>query len=401
MAVQTFIDGVEITNIVQDGTSTHRLNKKWAATARVPVADWVDGIGKRMLIFDSELDNPIDFHGYIKTESAEDGEDGDGMVEYTAEDPREIWEWRPARDLDGDFSKPTFLEDFVSGPQIMQAILTASESAGSGPNEDAEGPLFIDFAASSFAGGGVDLSGAPTDWPMMIEEIASLLCDTGELDIILTPVDYGGYMAKVDCFNGNYGANVAAGVTFTYGDGGNTKFIRRVRDMTKLCNKLWYFLGPKCDDQHWRRGLTFDDPNLPDPFPSGITKPAFQVVRDDSRDDYGVRMDIRIYDEAGTGICDADAGTPGTVYPVPLHWRLWETESVLRVHPKTMIHATPVDGMHPTGWDIGDIIGLDADPLFMGGFSFEQRVYERKISWNAEGVVSIAEIVSSEAGDLA
>lgn len=393
MAVQTYIDGVEVTSIVTGGTSTHRLNKKWTATCRTLAADAVDGIGKKLKIVDTDLDVDIDFHGFIKHRSIEQDEDGQLYAEYSAEDPRELWEWRPARDPDGDFSLPTFLVDFSSGPQIVEAILDASENAGAGPPTDAEGDLFLAFG--TFAGGGVDLSGAPVDWPMTIEEIVSLLCDTGELDVVLTPIDSGGNMAQVDCYNGDYGSDVSGSVTFSYEPSGNVKLMKETQDLTKSCNKLYYFLGPKCDEQHWRRNVQYDDPGLPDPFPSGITKAAFGTLRDSWRTAIGVRMDIRIYDEAGAGDCASAAA-----YDVPLHWRLWETESVLRVGYRTLVHVTPVEGLKPIGWDIGDLIGVESDGSFFPAFSATQRVYERRIDWDEDGVVQIGEIVSSEDGDV-
>jgi hypothetical protein len=390
MAVQTFIDGVEQTSIVDGGTSTHRLNKKWTATCRIPTADAVDGIGKLLKVVDTDLDRDIDFHGYIKNTSAEQNEDGELFIEYSAEDIREIWEWRPARDPDGDLSLPTFLEDNMTGPQIVEAILDASESAGAGPNTDAEGPLFIDWAASTFAGGGADLSGAPVDWPMSIEEIVSLLVSTGELDVLLLPIDTGGNLTEVHCFNGDYGDDLTGSVQFVWEPGGNVKLVRRLEDMSKTCNKLYYYLGPKCDEQHWRRNVQNDDPGLPDPFPNGMSQAAFTAIRDANRIAHGVRMDQRIYDDAGAGNCDS-----GSAYPVPLFWRLWETESLLRVGPRTLYYVTPVEGLKPVGWDVGDIVHVESDGTYFPAFSGGQRVYERTIAWDADGVVELSELGTS------
>ena len=43
-----------------------------------------------------------------------------------------------------------------------------------------------------------------------------------------------------------------------------------------MCNKLWYFAGPRIQtpadpagDQHWCFNVTGDDPRLPDPIPNG------------------------------------------------------------------------------------------------------------------------------------
>lgn len=374
MAVQTFIDGVEVTNVVQEGSSTHRLNKVGTATCKIPIDQAVDGIGLRMKVI---VDGNLDHHGTIKHVSDDDGEDGDGTTEYTSHDPRELWEWRPSRDTDGDFSDPSFLADFGSGPQIMEEILHNSEDAGAGPPTDAEGPLFIEFG--TFEGGGSDLSGAPTDWPMTIEEIASLLCETGELDIVLTPIDSGGNMAQIDCYNGDYGTDLTASVVFEYATGAkNVRRLRRTQDIGKLVNKLFYFLGPRLDQQHWRRNVQGDDPGLPDPPQTAIAALIAQ-----SRLDFGVRMDIRIYDSFGL---------ESSV--VPLFWRLWQNESILRAQFRTLAHATPIRGL-PLTFDIGDLITLSAGAAFRGGFSGVQRVYERQAKWDVDGVIELSEIVTS------
>ena len=77
---------------------------------------------------------------------------------------------------------------------------------GDGSQADNEGPIFLDMG--TFAGGGVSLTGAPTDWPMTIAELFSLLVSTGELDVVITPTDPGGdVMGTVDGYNGNYGGS--------------------------------------------------------------------------------------------------------------------------------------------------------------------------------------------------
>lgn len=392
MAVQTFIDGVDRSSVVQEGTSTHKLNKIGVATCKIPIDLAVDGIGKRMKIVDTDLTlNTIDHHGTILQVSDNDAEDT-GTVEYTSYDPMEIWQWRPARDADGDFSKPSFITDFVTGPQIMQQILTNTVSAGAGPPTDAEGAMPI--AMGSFAAGGANLSGAPADWPMTIAEIMSLLCETGELDVILTPIDAGGNMARVDCYNGNYGTDRSASVKFEYATGANNvRLIRRTVDATKLINKLWYYLGPKLDDQHWQGNITGDGyPDgaggtlaLPNP-PGGDVTPvtgALGTLIAASRTAWLVRMEIRVYDAFGNEAAGA-----------PLYARTWQNESTLRAQPKTLVHVTPERGVLPA-FDIGDLVTVSAGAVFRGGFTGVQRVYERTYSWDEDGVRSIAEIQTS------
>ena len=170
MTVLVQIDGVSVPAI--EGSSTRRLNRPSQATAKVPIDAAVGGVGSKMKV---TVNGNLHHHGRVLV--CEDDADEDfGYTTYNSTDPMELWAWRPARDADGDFSKPLFIETFQTGPQIMEAILDASSNAGGGPPSDAEGPLFLSMG--TFEGGGVDLTGAPVDWPMTIAEIASLLCST-------------------------------------------------------------------------------------------------------------------------------------------------------------------------------------------------------------------------------
>jgi len=52
---------------------------------------------------------------------------------------------------------------------------------------------------------------------MSIAQIAALLVETGELDIVCTPIDLGGNMGQVSCYNGDYGS--VSGASFQYATG--------------------------------------------------------------------------------------------------------------------------------------------------------------------------------------
>lgn len=408
MPPRTFIDGTEVTDLVQSGTSTHYLNKRWECEVQIPVADaQPDWIGKLLRVEDVVSPGVIDFHGRICFESAEDGEDGDGLISLTGYDARELWPWRPARDLDGDYSKPDFLVTYQSGPQIMEQVLTASEIGGGGTDPAFfEGPLEITYPHANFAVGGVDLSGAPADFPISIEDLANLLTSTGELDLVLTPVNPGGGItAELHAYNGNFGNDLTATVEYRYGDGGNVKTVRRTRDLSKMVNKLRYLLGPKYDDQHWKMsiegtnaifstgpyappgGQSVDSSNNP-VGPPWTNNPLGELIYD-SRIAYGVRSEVRTYDTFGNEAAGA-----------PLYWRLWQDESIYRAQPRTLYKVTPVDGWLPD-FEIGDQITVTADALFLGGFTGVQRIYGRPLSWDQEGVVSMGEFLTSDDGDAA
>lgn len=396
MPVRTWLNGTEITNVVRSGTSSHWLNRKWQATADILVEDYDPDFftdGARLCVTNVDEADGADFNGFVKLESAEDGEDADGTVTLTAESPRELWEWRVARDGPyspggsagdlGDFSKPTFFQ-LGNAPSIMQDILTQSAN-GSNP-ADGEGDLFL--VIGSVPGGGVDLSGAePSDWPMSIEEVAQLLTNTGELDIVEVPAGPTATtpLGTVNFYHGNYGTDLSGSVEFNYATGShNVKQINRVRDRTKECNKLWYYLGPKLDDQHWRRSVTGGP--LIASYPEWG---AIDALRMASRTKVGVRMEVRVMDSLAN---ESDAA--------PLYEKLFIDESMWRAQPRQLLNVTPVDGLAPS-FDIGDIIGIAYGARFLGGDSVIQRVYGRKVQWDEDGVASIQQITSSEDGDAA
>jgi hypothetical protein len=231
----------------------------------------------------------------------------------------------------------------------------------------------------------VDVSGAPVDWPMTIAEIANLLVSTGELDIVVEPIDYGGNMALVHLKNGAHGSDLSGSLSFDYAMGShNVRQMRRVEDLSNVCNKLWYYIGPRVgtrDDpdrlQHWEANVQADAP-LPDP-------PATDVVWKAalSRGTYGTRMEIKIFDARGDEIDALD-----------LYHRLWLLESWIRADPRTMVHFTPVRGTE-LNFDVGDLVTVRAGPKFRGGFSGAQRIYAYTLGWDSEGVTEITDIQTS------
>lgn len=384
MALEAYIDGVPVTTW-QGVTSTHWLNKKYIATIKIPVAQAGAGaIGSRLKLVDTALADPLDHHGTIKVESADDGEDGDGMVEYTSESARELWEWRPARDgpSDGDdpgnYVTPDFLSRLEFGGPIMQDVLLQSQD-GSDPAQG-EGDMAI--AMGSFPATGPTLSGAPVSWPMSIETLASMLASTGQLDVVETMIDTGTDMSQIDTYPGNYGTNLVGTVDFGYEPDGNVRRLRRTRSMEKMVNKLRYLLGPRLDDEHWRRSIEATNMDIPDtPF---YTQAALVAFIMQSRLDYLVRMEIRTYDSFSN---ESNA--------TPLYWRLWQDESLWRAQPRTLVKVTPIEGLYYP-CDIGDLVGVAAHSGFMGGFSGAQRIFGRTLTWDVDGVVSLGELQTSD-----
>jgi hypothetical protein len=400
---QVYIDGTEVTTSVLEGTSTHTLNQPWQATFRMPIEEAIGDVGSKVKIY---FDGLFHFHGHVMN-IEDDCDENVGYTRYVCLDPMELWAWRPARDPVpdsngnyGNFSDPTFLQLYETGPLIMEAILAASESPGLVPLK-AEGPLFLEFG--SFPGGGRNISGGLQNFPMTIMEVANAMTSTGACDIVLTPIDDGVNMARVDCYNGNYGTRRDASVVFQYGLGAyNIRNIRRSRSIENMVNKLYYFLGPRMDVGHWPANIQGDDPCLErmmgepnDDPPRGITWAEFLSMRTASQAQYGVRMNIQMFDTDLIG--RATKGSDPCLDPAKyLYRKQWLIEQYLRMQPRQLVYITPVRGTPVGTFDIGDSIGVEAASYVRGGFSGAQRVYGYTATWDAEGVVDLGQIVVSD-----
>ncbi len=380
MAVQAVLNGADVTANILAGSVTHQHNRPSFATIRMPSWATTAGDTSRLKVV---LDGSLDFHGLCV--HIEDQGDEDRMYStFTFSDPTLLFEMRPARDGPassdpGDFSKPSFIERNVTAPQMLKEVLEQSLN-GSNP-ADGEGPMGISLG--SFATGGVNLKGAPADWPMSIAQVIALLVETGELDVVCTPIDVGGNMGSISAHNGNYGSNLSGSVSFQYAHGSfNARGCRRTTDLRELCNKLWIYGGPRektkndpSGDQHWAFNVTRDDKDLPNPPQSTIS-----AAIDASRASYFVRMAIRIFD----GHQD--------VLLRELYRRWWQQESWLRLRPKVMVAITPQRGIKPA-FRTGDLISVSAGSKFRGGFSGAQRVMEYTYRWDENGVVELGEPV--------
>jgi hypothetical protein len=409
--VSVVIDDEDMTNCVESGSVTRTLNRAAQATLRV-YSDCSGNTGNGCSKVKVYIGDTLYFHGMVTQISTEAREDGAIVSEFTCQDPMFLWQWRPARDgpygasLDpynpgiadtGDFSKPSFM--FIGyAPQIMYEILT--QSMIEGVPADAEGTLFTEIGY--VAGGITDVTGMPVDWPMTIAEIFELLASTGILDCVMTPIDSGGNMARLDIYNGDYGVNRTSSVSLDYATGDmNVSQVRMIEDSSNICNKLWYYLGPRVQtakdpagDQHWKANITADD-NVVEGY-TGYAEMISQ--RDDSRENCGVRMEVRIYD--GTEE-DAPSGYR------ELYRRLWFMEQWLRLRTRTLVHMKPVRTseamMLPPGvvpvqvgdFDIGDLISVNAGSIIRGGFSGAQRVYGYTVNFDEDGVLDMGEIMTS------
>jgi hypothetical protein len=426
-----FIDDTDVTSVSNAGSWTPQLNGIAQATVTIAMDAAIGDCGSllRIEIWDGVSEPCIVFHGRILNRELDTDKDG-GRVVYNAQDASEILQYRVVRDDDGDFSKPRVIEQYVTGPQIIEAVLQNSIDStgrtsldllpGGPPPVQSEGPLPIEFGG--FAGGGPNMAGAPVDWPMKISELMSLLVSTGQVDCIFTPINPGGGITnRIDVYNGNYGTDRSATVGFEYGTGRfNAASIRWNRDMTTVVNKYQIFAGPQIQtaadpkgEQHWCFNVTGTDggsAHVP-PFTGGLVYPPGGQSVDatntpvgppwtnnqlgeriyNSRQDFDVRMQVDILDAYDEN-CIRHFGTPGRM----LTRYQWQVFSWLSAQPRELIHITPVAGTQIGCFDIGDLIHVEAVADVLGGFSGKQRVYGYTVSWEATpSVLTLSEIQTS------
>jgi hypothetical protein len=429
------LDGVDVTNVSIAGSWTPRLNRPAQAQITIPMDAAIGDVGSRLKL---TIDGTLVFHGFVLNTETDTNKD-DGTTVYNAQDPMELWQWRPVRDDDGDFSKPGIIANYVDAPSIMLAALmnTVDTTAGGGgpPPSDAEGPIFLTLG--SFDTGGPSVVGAPVDWPMTIQQLSSLLISAGVLDMVIVPTDPGGgVMGEVTGYNGNFGTDLSGSVIFQYGMGAhNVDSLRWNRDMSSIVNKYWIYSGPSiataavpAGDQHWCLNITGDDPglcgNVGTPtctdrsgavthgpggaIPTSVQydgPQAFQLIGDKRYDSqitagpsgtgYGVRMKIDIFDAYDDG-CIRGFGTPGR----QLYRRIWQEYSWIAAGPREIIHVTPTRDTEIGTFGIGDLVTVEASAAVRGGFSGVQRIYEYTISWDEDSVLALGELQTSSDADF-
>jgi hypothetical protein len=413
---QVVLDDIDITEFAIEGSVTTRLNRVGQAQVKVHMTDafasfgtLLPGPGSYLKVYfygDNLGSTPVLWHHGRVINCETTADENVGYTVFNSFDPLELWQYRPVRNPPGsdpgNFANPNIIQSLVYGPAIVEGMMDGSE-LNTIP-QDSEGPLRL--ARGSFAAGSTDLTGAPSDWPMTMAQLANLLISTGVVDIVITPIEFDGNdnYGQIDVYNGDYGQDLTGSVTLSYGMGDrNIRSLRWNEDMTQMCNKLWYYLGPKCDAEHWRANITGDDPGLAYPPGGGVVGPCgshgstnnpIGVRSCFSRQHYDVRMDIKIFDAAGD---ETDGCTESVIVGHELYRRLWQIEQFLRALPMTLVHVTPIRDFGIGLFSIGDLITVEATADVKGGFSGAQRIYEYTIDWDEDSVPAIGELqVSSD-----
>jgi hypothetical protein len=276
------------------------------------------------------------------------------------------------------------LTDYITAPAILGAFIDATNDCPDGAWQ---------ITVGSVASGGPDMTGVPADWPMNIQNIADMLLDTGQLNILVNP-GYGS--SSVDLTNGGVVNDLSGSVSLDYGTGNfNSQSATKSSDMEDVINALWYLLGPKRpwytgDISHWAGSITPTAPNAGpdgdggepgDPWP-----PALVARWMGSRGIYGYMQEIQTHDTK------EDEQTTAR----PLFEEMFANEAYLRAIPRLFTGITPerAYGSSPTFMP-GDLISVSAGSQLGGGYSGSVLVYEYEISVDADGVAEYTQLIAS------
>ena len=336
----------------------------------------------------------------------DEGDEDETWTQVTAYDPMIWWRFRPVRAYDynrcskrltynGNFVTMKFAKpkQGISATQILRMVLDFS-STGDPEENLGEGSLGISLWGGTVSEGGPNTNPDISDTPYTIADLHRLLVQTSKIDAWIDPVDNVG-----DDVMGNLMAVPRAGADkpwlhLQYGTGNySVQSLRRERDMDQISNKIYYYLGPKLDEEHWQASITKQA--MPDgeggsqPLPD--EPPGFRAAVEsrvnNSRAKYGVFMDVRIYDANKNEHEYRDA-----------YAHLWQTESYLRAEPREMLYVTPTrNGPYDIfDLDMGDTIRVSAfDGVRRGFTAATQRIYGYTVNVDEDMVEAFVEFETS------
>lgn len=323
--------------------------------------------------------------------------DKDGAwVDVTCADPMWWWKRRPTRDDAGRFALPIFSSP-ITAPEMLKTAVDQSISA--------DGTLGLNTTDGTFETSGPDFGDYKVDnWPRLLSEFAAELSATGVCDVRITPVDTSdGYgtedgLAIMGILNAyvDAGTDRSASVNFDYGTGDfSLDAFEYVDDGDTICNKLYYYLGPRVPgtDRRYQGNITppanaayFNHSGSGGP---DLRDSALETARGTSITDFGTFFDIDIYDDSG-----AENATR------TLFEKLWMTELRLRVNGQTLVKATPsfaCDFQAYEHWNPGDIVALNsaASAIGIDLSSAPVRLYGEQAAIDANGVEQPGELILS------
>lgn len=360
---------------------------------------WEDG--------DPSTDVPI-FHGRIfNVERA--GDENDIQVTVTAQDPRMELGYeadqragRWVRDSVYEFVEPVFNSGgAISGPDLIQQILTYCQGDPTTDPITGEGPLPIDIVSGTWdisTPPALDVS--PVDsavWPVMVGDFINQLIATDAVDFDIKPCRPGAglnlsssaddYIMGVASSESKMGTDRSATVHFDFWAGNhNAKGARLLDDFATQCDRLWYFMGPRLDLQHWRGDIT----------PNGAANVDLLTAVDAAAAKYGGPNTLKGYN-AWIRIFDS-LGTETTARP--LYEALYRAEIKWRMEPRRLLYITPNPDTAalfepPQDYDVFDLVQIKTGSDFGVVLDEKQRVHGYTKTWTAEGVAEVSELLTS------
>lgn len=370
MALTADIDGSSITGLCQSIRWRPRLSAPASGIVRVPahLVSVTPGVSELHIY----MGGGLVFSGPVWYTQA-DGDPDSAYAEITAYDHMIYMQKRLCKTSTGNLITPgSVLLSEVTAPAIMAAFINNANSYDSTVPNGNPMPLTV----GTVAGGGADVSGAPTSFPMSLEDMRVLLVSTGQIDVFVNP---GVGASTVNLTNGDGGNDLSGSVSYDYGTGAfNCQIATFTQDMDIVINALWYLLGPRVSETRWRGSITPTAPHKGGTWPASL-----QAKFLGSRSTYGYAQEIRIFD---------DTNTESSIRP--LFEEEWANEAWIRATPQVFASVRPERGISPN-FGVGDLISVSAGSQLMGGFSGAQRVYEMEVECDADGVVSVTEIITS------
>lgn len=372
-------------------------------------------LGNRKLVVwedgDPSIDDPI-FHGRVFN-IERTGDENDIQVTITAYNPwmelgfeadQRAGRW--VRDSVYEFVEPVFVSSVdggaaISGPDLIQQILTYCQGDPTTDPILGEGPLPIDIVSGTWdldVPPALDVSPVDSaDWPVMVGDFINQLIATNAVDFDITPCRPGAglnlssaaddYIMGVASSESKRGTDRSATVHFDYWTGShNARGARFVEDFATQCDRLWYFMGPRLDLQHWRGDIT---PNgaanadlLPDVDAAAVKYGGPNTFK-------GYNAWIRIFDSLGTETSSR-----------PLYNALYRAEIKWRMEPRRLLYITPNPDTAalfepPQDYDVFDLVQIKTGSDFGVVLDEKQRVHGYTKTWTAEGVAEVSELLTS------
>lgn len=290
----------------------------------------------------------------------------------------------------------------ISGPDLIKQILTYSQGDPSTNPVQGEGPLPIALT------GAFDLAVPPAidvnpidsaDWPVMVGDFIQQLIATDAVDVDYRPLRPGtglnlsgvvdDYIMVEATSKSKLGTDRTATVHFDHLTGSfNAQGARLIHDFATQCDRLWYELGPRIDQSHWRGDIT--------PHGAYSTGHGLLTKMDNAAAKYGgpntkkgYNAWLRVFDSLGTENSSR-----------PLYQALYGTEIQLRLEPRVLVYVTPNPDHTalfepPHDFDIFDLVQIKTGADFGVVLDEAQRVYGYTKTWTPEGVATVSELQTS------